>query len=174
MEQQPEPLIQSQAEGDTRAIAIACRLDSPDALDVVQFITDYLLERKERIFYETRISSKFLRHLACNLEKMTTKNTKFIISVGGDGTVLRVVQNLPKTNPPPILGVNLGSVGFLDETDADHEHLTEDLEKVLNSEYALTRSARLSTTIGSHILPMALNEVLVISSKPSKVLYVSV
>lgn len=45
---------------------------------------------------------------------------------------------------------------------------------MLNSEYHLEHSARLSTFIGSHHLPIALNEVLIISSKPSKVLYVSV
>lgn len=166
--------IKSHENGDQRAIAIACRLDSPEALEVVQIITDILLDRKERILYETRISSKFMRHLACNLGDMTSSNVKFIISVGGDGTVLRVVQNLPKENPPPILGVNLGSVGFLDETDADIENLKKDLNKIFNSEYHIERSARLSTFIGNHKLPIALNEVLIISSKPSKVLYVSV
>lgn len=168
------PQILSHADGDYRAIGIACRLDSPEALDVVQFISDYLLSRNEKILYETRISSKFLRHLACNLSDMNVENVKFIISVGGDGTVLRVVQNLAKENPPPILGVNLGSVGFLDETDAEQEHLKRDLDRVLQSDYRLERSARLSTFIGNHRLPTALNEVLVISSKPSKVLYVNV
>ena len=171
---QAEPIIETNMQGDTRAIAIACRLDSPQTLDVVQFISDYLMAKNEKILYETRISSKFLRHLACNLGNMTTDNIKFIISVGGDGTVLRVVQNLPKENPPPILGVNLGSVGFLDETDADQENLKTDLDRVLQGDYHIERAARLSTFIGNHRLPVALNEVLVISSKPSKVLYVSV
>ena len=35
-------------------------------------------------------------------------------------------------------------------------------------------SSRLSTFIGKHRLPLALNEVLIISSKPSKVLYTSI
>ncbi len=171
---QPNLQIQSNVKGDKRAIGIACRLDSPEALDVVQFITDYLLKKSERILYETRISSKFMRHLACNLENMTAERVKFIISVGGDGTVLRVVQNLPRSDVPPILGVNLGSVGFLDETDANHEHLKRDLDRVLSSEYRIEYSARLSTFIGNHKLPIALNEVLIITSKPSKVLYASV
>ena len=166
--------IKPKNEGDTRSVAIACRLDSPKALKVVQFITDYLLQRKEKISYETRISSKFIRHFAKNLEDMTVHNTKFLISVGGDGTVLRIAQNIPKVDPPLILGVNLGSVGFLDESDADPDILKKDLDKVFKGEYFVDTASRLSTFIGKHKLPLALNEVLIISSKPSKVLYTSI
>ena len=166
--------IRPRSEGDNRSVGIACRLDSPKALKVVQFITDYLLARKEKISYETRISSKFIRHFAKNLEDMNIHNTKFLISVGGDGTVLRIAQNLPKVDPPIILGVNLGSVGFMDETEADETILKEDLDKVFTGDYFVEKSSRLSTFIGKHRLPLALNEVLIISSKPSKVLYTSI
>ncbi len=169
-----EILISSAEKGDHRAIGIACRLDSPAALKIVQIMTDFLLAKKEKINYETRISSKFIRHFAKNLSDMTTSTTKFIISVGGDGTVLRVVQNTSKIDPPPILGVNLGSVGFLDESDADPESLKKDLENILNGNYQLEKSARITTTIGNHKLPLALNEVLIISSKASKVLYANI
>jgi len=139
------------------------------ALDIVQKISDFLLDRKERIFYETRISTKFIRHYGKNLSNMTVKNTKFIISVGGDGTVLRVCQNIPKQNAPPLLGVNLGSVGFLDESESDT--LLQDLANILEGKYEIEEAYRLKTIIGKHKLPDALNEVLIISSKPSKVLY---
>ena len=165
-------VINSKEENDNRAIGIACRLDSPEALEVVQLITDILLARKEKIFFETRIATKFIRHFAKNLGDMSMNNTKFIISVGGDGTVLRVAQNLPKKNPPPILGVNLGSVGFLDES--EKTTLDEDLKNIFEGNYKLEECARLSTYVGNKKLPDALNEVLIISSKPSKVLYTSI
>jgi len=168
------PTIKSRDQGDHRGIGIACRLDSPEAIKVVQFLTDYLLGKKEKIWYETRISSKFIRHFAKNLEDMSLANTKFVISVGGDGTVLRVAQNLPKKDTPPILGVNLGSVGFLDESDANSEHLARDLDRVFEGKFEYERSARLLTQIGNNRLPLALNEVLIISSKPSKVLYANI
>ncbi|MHA1647903.1 MAG: NAD(+)/NADH kinase [Promethearchaeota archaeon] len=168
------PKIQKNGEGDTRAVGIACRLDSPEAIKVVQFITDYLLAHKERIAYETRIASKFIRHFAKNLGDMNFHNTKFIISVGGDGTLLRLCQNLPKTCPPPILGVNLGSIGFMDETESDRELLVRDLDRIFSAKYNYEESDRIITKIGNHYLPYALNEVLIISSKPSKVLYVNI
>jgi NAD+ kinase len=166
------PPIKSAEAGDTRGIGIACRLDSPQAIDVVQFITDWLLERKEKVFFETRIANKFISHFRRNLDEMNLENTKFILSVGGDGTVLRVAQSLPKRNTPPILGVNLGSVGFLDESERDT--LQYDLEKIFLGKYILVKSARLSTYVEGQRLSDALNEVLVLSSKPSKVLYVNI
>jgi NAD+ kinase len=164
--------IKTAQENDTRGVGIACRLDSPQAIDVVQFITDYLMERNEKIFYETRISSKFIAHFRKDLNYMSIENTKFVISVGGDGTALRVAQNLPKKNPPPILGVNLGSVGFLDESERDT--LKEDLDKTFKNEFNLMRCARISTYVENHRLADALNEVLILSSKPSKVLYINI
>jgi NAD+ kinase len=166
------PMIQPVENNDTRGIGIACRLDSPEAIEVVQIITDLLLARKEKIFYETRISSKFIRHYAKNLGDMNRSNTKFVISVGGDGTVLRVAQNLPQENPPPILGVNLGSVGFLDES--DRNTMARDLDAVFTGHYHYEKCVRLATYVGNQRLPDALNEVLIISSKPSKVLYVNI
>lgn len=160
------------SESDTRGIGIACRLDSPQAIETVQIISDFLLAKKERIFYETRISQKFIPHFRKNLDEMTVENTKFIISVGGDGTILRVAQSIPKKNPPPILGVNLGSMGFLDES--EHKSVTEDLEKVLTGKFQLEKCARIATYIDNQRLPDALNEVLAITSKNSKVLYVNI
>ena len=168
----PANPIKSAAEGDTRGVGIACRLDSPQAIEVVQLITDYLSQKNEKIFYETRIASKFIPHYRKNLDEMTNENTKFILSVGGDGTILRLAQSLPRRNPPPILGVNLGSVGFLDET--EKESLQTDLDKVFTGKYVLNKCSRLCTFVENQRLNDALNEVLILSSKPSKVLYVNI
>ncbi len=167
--QTPISIGSAKEDDDNRGVGIACRLDSPKALEIVQKISDFLMDHDERIFYETRIAPKFIRHYGKNLGDMTTDNTKFLISVGGDGTVLRICQALPKKKTPPLLGVNLGSVGFLDESES--ENLLSDLSNVLSGNYQLERVSRLRTIIGKHVLPEALNEVLIISSKPSKVLY---
>ena len=86
--------IKPKSDGDNRSVAIACRLDSPKALKVVQFITDYLLQRKEKISYETRISSKFIRHFAKNFVSI---RFVFHISIPNNKTVMvfYVVNSLP-------------------------------------------------------------------------------
>ncbi len=162
-------------ESQKKAIAIACRLDSQRALDITKEISDFLIEKGEKIFFENRIASKFISHFRKELNGMyggPNGNTKFVISVGGDGTVLRIAQNLPDKNPPPIFGVNMGSVGFLDESSI--ETVKEDLTKILAGDYAIEEAARLHTVVNGQNLPLALNEVLLISSKPSKVLHVKI
>ena len=52
-------------------------------------------------------------------------NTKIIISLGGDGTVLQSVQNAIELDIP-ILAFNTGTLGFL------AEHNIKDLEFILN------------------------------------------
>jgi NAD+ kinase len=46
------------------------------------------------------------------------KGTDLLLTVGGDGTILRAVQSIiPRTTP--VTGINLGKLGFLTELDAD-------------------------------------------------------
>jgi NAD+ kinase len=157
---------------DNRAIALACRLDSEDVIQLMREISDYLLGRGEHVYFENRIASKFYPHLRREIASFTKENVKFIISVGGDGTVLRVAQNLARVNPAPILGVNLGSVGFLDESRGETNF--DDLDQILSGNFMLDENMRLMVHIDGQRFPDALNEVLVASSKVSKVLYAQV
>jgi len=157
-------------------IAIACRLDKSDALDLTRKIVDYLLEKNVKISLENRIAQRFNPHLRKDLRHMDENSVKLIISVGGDGTILRIAGNLPR-NPAPLFGINIGSVGFLDEYDCSGE--SEDLiykvlDRIIAGDYFVESSMRLSAVCNRKRLQNALNEVYIVSSKPSKVLHVSI
>lgn len=52
------------------------------------------------------------------------KKSTLIISLGGDGTLLRTARLLKPTHSPPVLGINIGRLGFLTEStlsDLDHK-----------------------------------------------------
>lgn len=61
-----------------------------------------------------------------------TKDIDCAIVLGGDGTIIQAANDLRGTNIP-ILGVNLGTVGFLAEI--EEHHVVEALTKLFHNEY---------------------------------------
>jgi NAD+ kinase len=161
---------------EKKPIALACRLDSERAIKLTRRIFEFLVQKGELVYLETRIAPKIFPHNAMDLGEMNSKNIKFIAIVGGDGSILRVASGLSQQDPPPILGVNVGSIGFLDESNG--RTVFKDLIRVLNGEYTLEVCSKITAYIvknsGEIKLSNALNEVLIVSSKSSKVLQVSI
>ncbi len=84
--------------------------------------------------------------------------TKFLFSLGGDGTLLDVVKFVGDKNIP-ILGVNLGRLGFLASTPADTIH--EAVESLLTGNYVLDPRTLIHLDASIPIFadaPFALNE----------------
>ncbi|MFW9818390.1 MAG: NAD(+)/NADH kinase [Candidatus Thorarchaeota archaeon] len=161
---------------EKKPIALACRLDSERAIKLTRRLFEYLVQKGEIVYLETRIAPKIFPHNSMDLGEMNADSIKFIIIVGGDGSILRVASTLPQQNPPPILGVNVGSIGFLDESNG--RTIFKDLIKVLNGEFELETCSKITAFIvknsGEIKLSNALNEVLIVSTKSSKVLQVSI
>lgn len=61
-------------------------------------------------------------------------DTDCVIVLGGDGTLLQAARDLINTDIP-LLGVNIGTLGFL--TDTDMENVTETLSMVLEDKYEI-------------------------------------
>lgn len=70
----------------------------------------------------------------------------FAISLGGDGTMLRTVD-LVGGEGVPVLGVNVGQLGFLSEIDP--AQLEPALERVLAGDYQVSERMVLSVVVGS-------------------------
>jgi NAD+ kinase len=162
---------------DKKAIALASRLDSEYAIKLTRRIFEFLVKKGEVVYLETRIAPRILPHNAKDLIEMTSENIKYLISVGGDGTLLRIAQSLPQENSPPIFGVNIRSLGFLDES--NERTVFRDLNKLLKGDYYIEECSKITPYLvkgnSDEIkLNNALNEILIVSSKHSKVLQVSV
>jgi NAD+ kinase len=98
-----------------------------------------------------------------------------ILVLGGDGTLLRVAHNLERGNIP-ILGVNLGDLGFL--TDVKVDKVISTLEEVMRGRYSLDRRMMLQATL-SHKdekikkSSFALNEIVVNNGPQSRLVHLS-
>ncbi|MFX0144993.1 MAG: NAD(+)/NADH kinase [Candidatus Hodarchaeota archaeon] len=161
---------------EKKPIALACRLDSERAIKLTRRIFEYLVQKGEVVYLETRIAPKIFLHNSMDLGEMDVDNIKFIVIVGGDGSILRVASSLSQQKPPPIFGVNVGSIGFLDES--NERTVFKDLTRILNGDFKLEKCSKITAYIvknsGEIKLSNALNEVLIVSTKSSKVLQVSI
>ena len=162
---------------ENKGILIAARMDKKEAIELARSIFDFLREQGEEVYYETRLSPKFDGYHSKDLTSTIHDIIKFVIVIGGDGSVMRVASGLDQQNPPPIFGVNIGSIGFLDETNENKVY--RDLKKVLKGDYIVEEVSKITAyLIKSNSektkLKNALNEVLIVSSTHSKVLQVSI
>ena len=67
-----------------------------------------------------------------------------VIVLGGDGTFLRAAE-LARPAGVPVLGINLGRVGFLAE--ADPEHLQDAVDAVISGDYRVEERMTLQVTV---------------------------
>jgi len=87
------------------------------------------------------------------------KELDFLFSLGGDGTFLETV-NLVRESGIPVLGVNIGRLGFLSYI--SQENLAESLESVFSGNYDIEERMLLKVEVSGNTpndLDVALNEV---------------
>lgn len=87
---------------------------------------------------------------------------QFLLSIGGDGTLLSSVQFVRSSNPsdfPPILGINFGHLGFL--TTVGKENLVATVDDLLAGRYSIEERSLLQMERADGPLAYALNEVFV-------------
>jgi len=75
------------------------------------------------------------------------RGAEMVLVVGGDGTLLRAAE-LARPAGTPLLGVNLGHVGFLAE--AEPEDLSEAVDRVVSGHYAVERRMTIDVTVRSN------------------------
>lgn len=68
------------------------------------------------------------------LEDIDPIKIDFRISLGGDGTILRLVHRFPEIDAP-LLGINLGGVGFM--ADIPLDDVNHSLNDLLNGQYSI-------------------------------------
>jgi NAD+ kinase len=152
-----------------KTAGLVARYDKKKALKLAEDLAVHLNNNGVQVFIEDSLQGKIKAEAeAVPLSKM---NTDFIITIGGDGTILRTCLNAPKPEPP-VLGVNMGVRGFLAEVEPDKAF--QAVDRILKGDFRIEKCTKLSAQIGDEILPDALNDVVVTTGEPSKILYVEI
>ncbi len=93
--------------------------------------------------------------------------TEVIVSLGGDGTLLRTLATAAR-HQIPVLGVNMGRVGFLLET--NEAGLEQALERIRLKDYSLEQRMMLSCRVGDGPEHLVMNDaVLSRGANPSSI-----
>ncbi|MHA1972361.1 MAG: NAD(+)/NADH kinase [Candidatus Hodarchaeales archaeon] len=96
--------------------------------------------------------SKFKRQ---SLEEM---NVDCLITIGGDGTILRAARTRPEI---PILSVNKGRKGFMAEIDP--KNFSSSFKDYLKGDFSIEEHRRVEAIIDNEIVGSAINEVVITS-----------
>ena len=116
-----------------KKVAIVAKAHAKEAPDVVRDLTKWLDERGVQPYLESSLVVKVGTGASFSLDKMPKDADMFIV-LGGDGTLLSVARAM-RSRQIPILGVNLGSLGFL--TDVSLKDLYETLESVFDGDVTI-------------------------------------
>jgi NAD+ kinase len=123
-------------------IHVICKRQKEDATSLAARIIE-LYGNKIDIFVDEE-SARLLNYSKQLEIEHVGEGANLIVVLGGDGTLLSVARNL-KGRDVPILGVNLGGLGFL--TEISPEEFPEMLERVTRGDYDVTRRIMLEVTV---------------------------
>jgi NAD+ kinase len=150
-------------------IGVVARVDLADAVELAGKIADFLMEKGVDILLDTPLAQVLGKHQDYTCE-VSLMDVDLIIAVGGDGTILRT-QSFISPKKIPLIGINMGTLGFL--TEIDPENAFKAIEEVLKGNYFVERRNQLRIW-HNHELPTALNEVVIMTRKPAKMLHIQI
>lgn len=116
---------------DFRRIGISAKITSPEALAYASSIAADLRRRGHEICYDDATAAALGDGSPCVTKPELGSASDLLITFGGDGTLLSVARHAPAH--VPILGVNMGTLGFL--TEIRVEAFPDVLERVLAGAY---------------------------------------
>lgn len=128
-----------------KKIGIICKTGIPEPSEILKELLPWLKQRGCEIYVDSETAS--LLNIEGSPRSQIPSLADVIIVLGGDGTMLSVAR-LVGEKGIPILGVNIGGLGFL--TAVQRGELYEVLEKVLTGECSVEERIMLTACVIRH------------------------
>jgi len=137
----------------------------PESVQLAASIISWLnSETSVEVFVDQDIAPQ-IGWQGSTVEEMERQKVDFIVSVGGDGTILRTIHKMD--DPVPILGINMGTLGFL--VDVEPRDAFQTLEQLVSG-FEVDERSRLKVLLNGMRLPPATNEVVLMTASPAKMI----
>lgn len=112
-----------------RTVGIFSKPNKPEVAQIVPGLIEWLCAHGYDLVVDPQTAPAAARAACLSREEFGARQLEFVIVLGGDGTFLHAARILAKSGTP-IVGVNLGSLGFLTEIPTDELYPTlESIEK---------------------------------------------
>lgn len=152
-----------------RSVGICLKPQSPAAGEVARSLAKWLGERGVEVVADP--GGAAVLGLAETPRATLGAQVDLVVVLGGDGTLLAVAREIG-TRPVPILGVNLGTLGFLAEIAPDE--LLPVMERVLVGDYETVERMRLDVRAfrggEERVHALALNDAVITRSDLSRMI----
>lgn len=127
-----------------KKVGIIAKRNNPQVKEIVRELRDWLIKKKCEVYFDENTGMLVQEEIYSYPKSKIPSLVDIIIVLGGDGTLLGVAR-LMGEKEVPILGVNLGSLGFLTATTLEKMYPT--LEKIQKNEYLLDKRMMLNAHV---------------------------
>ncbi len=149
-------------------VGVFTNLRKDSDLSVTRSLIDILDRRGVEYVLDADMRGKLPSNEYFSVEKPISLD--FMITVGGDGTILRIAKYCAETDTP-IAGLNLGFVGFLTEEEPDR--IDELITALIDGNYEIENRSLIYAQIGGKRFS-ALNDVVVFRAADSRMAEIDV
>lgn len=127
--------------------------------------------------YNSAFTKDSFENLITETETNLLKKSDLIVTLGGDGTLLRTVTKMHQSSNKKIMGVNLGGLGFLADTPV--ENVTSHIESFINGHFVLDERTLIECTLDNSSSSkkkkiIALNDVVIDKAGFSRVIQIDI
>ena len=145
-------------------VAVVSKVGSKDSEQAAKDVTKKFLAKKSTVFTISPVEVEGAKQIE-TLEELKKEKLDLVVTLGGDGTTLRVFRNLE--NETPILTINVGgNRGILAEITI--EEIDEAIEQILKDNFFLDKRIRVVASCAGKEFPPALNEIYITRTNLTK------
>jgi len=144
-------------------VALSATSQNERVLSIAKQCNEVLISKGVKVLIDNNLSKLKTKNLSISTTKSVISKAELLIAIGGDGTMLNCSRKYG-SKEIPVLGINLGNLGFL--ADIDPKDITTSLLKVLEGNFTEDHRFFLEGSLdGKKPNLLALNELVVHSGK---------
>lgn len=149
-------------------IGLFPNIEKKESFTIAKEISKFLSKKKIKVVAEDSIAKSID---AQPLSSINFMEIKFLVSLGGDGTILKLTHDYLDSHAP-IIGVNIGVIGFM--ADIPLSDLYPSLQDILDNKYTVEKRIMLEVRTPSNKVFYAANEAVIHRTMNHKLIKLSV